>query len=84
MGWLVSLLVAILIVSVLAFVVPTLFGPAVAGLAPLFVVVAIIGLGGIWWRSSRRRVDAETSEGSSEADEPEVEAVRGEDDRVET
>ncbi|HSK93696.1 MAG TPA: hypothetical protein VLA76_06525 [Candidatus Angelobacter sp.] len=81
MGWLVSALLAMLIVSVLALAIPTLFGPAVAGLAPLLVVVAIIGLGGIWWRHSQGRVDADAPR---QGEEPEAEAVRGEDDRVET
>ena len=83
MGWLASALVALLVLSALAFAVPGLFGPAVAGLAPLLVVVAIIGLGGIWWRHSQHRVDAEVAGDRDEAD-AEREAVRGEDERVET
>ncbi len=82
MGWLVSALLALLVVSLLALAMPTLFGPAVAGLAPLLVVVALIGLGGVWWRHSRHRVDPETTE--HDEDEPLEEEIRGEDDPVET
>jgi hypothetical protein len=81
MGWFVSGLLAVLIVSLLALAVPTLFGPVVAGAAPLFVVIAIIGLGGTWWRHARHRVDAEATD---ESDEPIREELRGEEDRVET
>ena len=81
MGWLLSALTALLVVSLLALANPALFGPAVAGLAPLLVVVALIGLGGAWWRHSRSRVDAEATD---EGDEPPAEEVHGEDDRVET
>lgn len=83
MGWLASALVALLLVSALAFVVPGIFGPAVAGLAPLLVVVALIGLGAMWWRHSRHRVDAEVAGDGDDPDE-EPEALKGEDDRVET
>ena len=81
MGWLVSALVALLLASLLAIAVPTLFGPVVAGVAPLLVVVALIGLGGVWWRHGRRRVDAEATDESTP--EPQEE-LRGEDERVET
>lgn len=81
MGWLVSALLALLVVSVLALLVPTLFGPVVAGVAPLLVVVALIGLGGVWWRHGKHRVDAEATD---ESDEPVQEELRGEDDRVAT
>jgi xanthine/uracil permease len=82
-GWLASALVALLLVSVLAFVVPSIFGPVVAGIAPLLVVVALIGLGGMWWRRSQHRVDAEVAGDGGDAD-AEPEALKGEDDRVET
>lgn len=82
MGWLASALVALLVVSALAFVVPGIFGPAVAGLAPLLVVVALLGLGAMWWRHSRHRVDAEVA-GEADGD-VDPEPLEGEDDRVET
>lgn len=81
MGWLVSALLALLVVSILALAIPTLFGPVVAGAAPLLVVVALIGLGGVWWRHGKHRVDAEATD---ESDEPVREELRGEEDRVET
>lgn len=81
MGWLVSALLALLIVSLLAIAVPGLFGPVAGGFAPLLAVVAVIGLGGVWWRHSRHRVDAEVTD---ESDEPAPEELRGEDERVET
>jgi xanthine/uracil permease len=83
MGWLTSALIALLLLSVVAFLAPAVFGPVVAGLAPLLVVIALIGLGGMWWRS-QRRIDAEPDapappeRGSGAVD------LRGEDDRVET
>jgi hypothetical protein len=80
MGWLVAALVALLALGLLALAAPTLFGPLTAGLAPLLVVVAIIGLGAVWWRHGKSRVDAEATAAS---DEP-AEKVRGEEDRVET
>lgn len=83
MGWLASALVALLVLSALAFAVPGVFGPAVAGLAPLLVVVAIIGLGGVWWRHSQHRVDPEVAD-ERDADGAEPEPVRADDDRVET
>jgi xanthine/uracil permease len=83
MGWLSSALVALLLVSALALVMPTLFGPAVAGLAPLLIVVALIGLGAAWWRHSRHRVDPEVGESTVGAD-GEPEALEGEDERVQT
>jgi hypothetical protein len=85
MGWLASALLALLLVSALALMVPSVFGPAVAGLAPLLVVVAIIGLGAMWWRSSQHRVDAEVpGDGDGREADDEPEALKGEDDRVET
>ncbi len=83
MGWLASALVALLLASALAVAVPTLFGPAVAGLAPLFVVVAIIGLGAMWWRLSRSRIDPEVA-GEREALDGQPEQLKGEDDGVQT
>lgn len=76
MGWLISALVALLVLSAVAFVAPAVFGPAVAGLAPLLVVVALIGLGAIWWRHSRHRVDQEVEDDHVE--------LRAEDDHPET
>lgn len=76
MGWLISALVALLILSAVAFVAPAIFGPAVAGLAPLLFVVALIGLGAAWWRHSSGRVDQQ-----AEADGAELKA---EDDHPET
>jgi hypothetical protein len=81
MGWLVSALLALLIVSLLAIAVPTLFGPPVAGIAPLLALVALIGLGGVWWRRRRRPVEPEAND---EAEPEPVEDLRGEDDPVET
>lgn len=83
MGWLTSALVALLLVSALGLAIPTLFGPAVAGLAPLLVVVALIGLGAMWWRQSQHRVDPEVGAGEDEVDD-EPEGLKGEDERVET
>jgi type VI protein secretion system component VasK len=81
MGWLAAALVALLALGLLAVALPEVFGPVMAGLAPLLLVVAIIGLGGLWWRHGRRRVDAEATD---ESDEPAAEEVSGEDERVET
>lgn len=76
MGWLISALIALLVLSAVAFVAPAIFGPAVAGLAPLLFVVALIGLGGIWWRHSRGRIDQEVEDDRAE--------LRAEDDHPET
>jgi hypothetical protein len=85
MGWLISFLLAVLVVSVLAIAMPTLFGPVVAGLAPILVVIALIGLGGVWWRRARHPVEAESDQPlAATRDEEEREEVRGEDERVET
>ena len=82
MGWLISALIALLVLSALAIVSPAMFGPAVAGLAPLLVLIAAIGLGAVWWRSSQRRVDpGRDGEGDDSAPDR---AVRGEDERPET
>ncbi len=82
MGWLISALIALLVLSALAIVSPAIFGPAVAGLAPLLIVVAVIGLGAVWWRGSQRRVDPG---GEGEGDEGQREQeLRGEDERPET
>jgi hypothetical protein len=80
MGWIAAALVALLAVGLLSLFAPTVFGPLMAGLSPLLVVVALIGLGAVWWRHGIR-IDAEATRTS---DEPAVEEVRGEDDRVET
>ena len=81
MGWLISFLVAVLVVSVVALAAPTIFGPVVAGVAPILVIVAIIGLGGVWWRHSRHPVEAEAPQ--EQSGEP-ADDVAAEDDRVET
>jgi uncharacterized membrane protein len=76
MGWLISALIALLVLSAVAFVAPAIFGPAVAGLAPLLFVIALIGIGAIWWRHSRSRVDQEVEDDRVE--------LRAEDDHPET
>ncbi len=82
MTWLLSALVALLVLSVLAMVSPAIFGPAVAGLAPLLIVIAALGIGAIWWRLSRAtRVDAP---GGADQDETGPEDLRGEDERPAT
>ena len=82
MTWLLSALLALLVLSVLAIVSPAIFGPAVAGLAPLLVVIAAIGIGAIWWRMSRAaRVDAGGVPGRGESGH---EDLRGEDERPAT
>jgi predicted lipid-binding transport protein (Tim44 family) len=81
MGWLVSALIALLVVSLLAIAAPTIFGPVVAGVAPLLVVTALIGLGAVWWRHSRSRIDPDRPD---EPHEDEPEPLQAEDDRVET
>ena len=82
MGWLISALIALLVLSVLAIVSPAVFGPAVAGLAPLLIIVAVIGLGAVWWRGSQRRVDPGTDAGEDESHRDRE--LRGEDERPET
>ena len=84
MIWLLSALLALLILSVLALVSPAIFGPAVAGLAPLLIVIAVIGIGATWWRMSRRRIDPSAGGGTNADAEPEVEELRGEDERPAT
>jgi hypothetical protein len=81
MGWLITALLALLVAGLLALAVPTVFGPVIGALAPLIVVVAVIGLGGVWWRHGRSRVDAEATDERRTAPPDDV---RGEDDRVET
>jgi hypothetical protein len=82
MGWLASALLALLVLSVVAFAAPAVFGPVVAGLAPVLVVIAVIGLGGLWWRS-RRRVDASSAAAPAPAPGGSPD-LRAEDDIVET
>ena len=82
MGWIIAALAALLVLGVLAIIVPSIFGPALGGLAPLLVVIAVIGIGGVWWRHSRSRVEPEGT-----ADEPAEDLGRrdlAEDERVET
>ena len=82
MTWLLSALLALLVLSVLAIVSPAIFGPAVAGLAPLLVVIAVIGIGATWWRMSRAaRVDTGRAPDRGEAGH---EDLRGEDERPAT
>jgi hypothetical protein len=76
MGWLVSALIALLVLSVVAWLAPAVFGPVVAGLAPLLVVIALIGLGGVWWRRSQGRIDPEVGDESAD--------IRGETEHPET
>ena len=76
MGWLMSALIALLVLSVVAWLAPAVFGPVVAGLAPLLVVVAVIGLGGVWWRHSQRRIDPEVGDEAGD--------IRGETEHPET
>lgn len=57
MGWIIGALVVALVLGLLALLAPVVFGPILAGLAPLLVVIAVIGLGGVWWRHSRSRID---------------------------
>lgn len=65
MGWIVGVLVALLVLGFLTLLVPTVFAPILGGLVPLLFAVALIGLGGVWWRHSRRRVDP-----AGKADQP--------------
>lgn len=58
MGWLLAVLGVLALAALLAILVPELFGPVLAGLAPLLLVVTLIGLAGVWWRRSAGRVDA--------------------------
>jgi Tfp pilus assembly protein PilX len=81
-GWLVAALVALVVVGVLAVAAPGIFGPAFAGLAPLIVVIAVIGLGAVWWRRSRGRIDADTAEPRRATDAGGSKLA--EDERVET
>jgi FtsH-binding integral membrane protein len=78
-GWLILALLAVLVLSAAAFAAPAVFGPVLAGAAPLLFVIALIGLGGVWWRRTQTRVDPETTDAPDRAP-----AVAGEDDIVET
>ena len=55
MSWLISGLLALLVLSVVAFVAPSVFGPTVAGAAPFLFGTAVVALGAIWWRATRGR-----------------------------
>jgi hypothetical protein len=55
MSWLISGLLALLVLSVVAFVAPAVFGPTVAGAAPVLFAIAVVGLAAIWWRATRGR-----------------------------
>lgn len=62
MGWLLTALGVLALLALLALLLPELFGPVLAGLAPLILVVALIGIGGVWWRRSQGRVDSRPKE----------------------
>ena len=79
MGWLIVALVALLALSIAALVAPAVFGPVLAGAAPLLLVIALIGLGGVWWRRVHHPVEPETTDEAVSGSE-----VVGEDERVET
>lgn len=53
MSWLISALLALLVMSVVAFVAPSVFGPTVAGAAPFLFAIAAVALAAIWWRARR-------------------------------
>jgi hypothetical protein len=57
MGWLIGVLVALVVLGALALAVPAVFGVVLAGLLPLLIPIALLGLGGVWWRHSRSRID---------------------------
>ncbi|MDQ2689289.1 MAG: hypothetical protein M3Y29_03320 [Chloroflexota bacterium] len=59
MGWIVGVVVVLLVVGVLAVLAPPIFGVALAGIAPILLGVLLIGIGGVWWRQTRTRVDAD-------------------------
>ena len=86
MGWLVLALVALLVLGAAAIAAPAVFGPIFGGLAPLIVVVALIGLGAVWWRHAGRRVDPapEADDRGDARAEPRDTSLRGEDETVET
>ena len=54
MSWLISALLALLVLSVVAFVAPTVFGPTVAGAAPVLFAIAVVALAALWGRSRAR------------------------------
>lgn len=55
MSWLISALLALLVLSVVAFVVPSAFGPTVSAAAPFLFAIAVVALAAIWWRATRGR-----------------------------
>ena len=59
MGWILGALVVLGVLVVLALLVPPIFGVALAGVAPILVVVALIGFGGVWWRHAHAPVEPE-------------------------
>ena len=79
MGWLILVLVAVLALNVAALVAPALFGPVLAGAAPLLLVIALIGLGGVWWRRVHQPVEPDATDEAVSGS-----AVVGEDEHVET
>jgi len=55
MSWLISALLALLVLSVVAFVAPSAFGPTVASAAPFLFALALAALAALWWRATRER-----------------------------
>jgi hypothetical protein len=85
-GWLLLALVAVLVLGVAGIAAPGVFGPVFGGLAPLIFVIALIGLGAVWWRHAGRRIDPqpEADERGDARREPRDGSLRGEDETVET
>ena len=69
MEWIVWTLLLLVVLGLLAAIVPPVFGVALAGLAPLFLVLFVIGIGAIWWRHSRRRIDPEVDDEGLKAED---------------
>jgi hypothetical protein len=86
MGWLITALAALLILGVAGIAAPGIFGPVFGGLAPLIFVIALIGLGAVWWRHAGRRIDPqpEPDERDGTPDASRDATLRGEDEAVET
>lgn len=82
MGWLLLALAALLVLGLGGIALPELLGPVFAGFAPLLFVIALIGIGAVWWRHAGRRVDADPASPAASRESPGE--LRGEDDRVET
>jgi hypothetical protein len=86
MGWLILALAALLVLGIAGIAAPGVFGPIFGGLAPLIFVIALIGLGAVWWRHAGRRIDPqpEADERSGTPDASGAATLRGEDETVET